>query len=92
MVIYSKGKLGIKTSSRRFKKDIRTMGDSSAPLYRLRPVAFRYKEPELNGERPTQYGLNAEEVDKVYPELVIRDESGKIQGVHYDELAPMLLN
>ena len=39
-----------------------------------------------------QYGLIAEEVDKVYPELVIRDEAGKIQGVRYDELAPMLLN
>jgi hypothetical protein len=38
-----------------------------------------------------QYGLIAEEVDKVYPELVIRDETGKIQGVRYDELAPMLL-
>ena len=39
-----------------------------------------------------QYGLIAEEVDKVYPELVIRDEAGKIQGVRYDELAPILLN
>jgi hypothetical protein len=39
-----------------------------------------------------QYGLIAEEVDKVYPELVIRDDAGKIQGVRYDELAPMLLN
>jgi len=51
-------------------------------------VTFKLKS-DPNGTR--QYGLIAEEVDKVYPELVIRDNSGKIQGVHYEELAPMLL-
>lgn len=92
VVINSKGQLGIKTSSRRFKDNIQAMGESSKRLYRLKPVTFRYKEPETNGKRPVQYGLIAEEVDKTYPELVIRDDSGKIQGVRYDELAPMLLN
>jgi len=55
----------------------------------LRPVTFHLKS-DPHGE--VQYGLIAEEVDKVYPELVIRNESGRIEGVRYDELAPMLLN
>lgn len=92
VVIDSKGKLGVATSSRRYKDDIRTMGESSDGLYKLRPVAFRYKEPEANGEKPVQYGLIAEEVAKVYPELVFRDDKGMILGVRYDELAPLLLN
>jgi phage shock protein A len=54
----------------------------------LRPVTFRYK---TDPKSVRQYGLIAEEVDRVYPELVIRDDSGKIMGVHYEELAPMLL-
>jgi hypothetical protein len=56
---------------------------------RLRPVSFHLKT-DPNGA--VQYGLIAEEVNKVYPELVIRDDKGKIQGVRYDELGPMLLN
>ena len=92
VVINAKGQLGVKTSSRRYKDDIRSIGDSSDGLYQLHPVTFRYKEPEPDGLKPIQYGLIAEEVAKVYPELVIRDERGEIQGVRYDELAPMLLN
>jgi phage shock protein A len=61
----------------------------SEKLAQLRPVTFHYKT-DPNGVR--QYGLIAEEVDQVYPELVIRDPKGAIQGVHYEELAPMLLN
>ena len=65
------------------------MGEASAPLQQLRPVTFHLKaEPQ----GALQYGLIAEEVSKVYPDLVIRDEDGTIQGVRYDELAPMLLN
>jgi phage shock protein A len=55
----------------------------------LRPVIFQLKTDSV-GTR--QYGLIAEEVAKVYPELVIRDELGNIQGIRYEELAPMLLN
>jgi len=55
----------------------------------LRPVSFHLKTDPAGA---VQYGLIAEEVDKVYPELVIRDDTGKMQGVRYDELAPMLLN
>jgi hypothetical protein len=61
----------------------------SRKLEQLRPVTFHLKT-DPNGV--AQYGLIAEEVDKVYPELVIRDADGKIQGVRYEELAPMLLN
>jgi uncharacterized protein involved in exopolysaccharide biosynthesis len=65
------------------------MGSDTAKLGQLRPVSFRLKS-DATGTR--QYGLIAEEVAKVYPELVIRDETGRIDGVRYDELAPMLLN
>jgi hypothetical protein len=65
------------------------MGSDSTKLEQLRPVSFKLKS-DATGTR--QYGLIAEEVDKIYPELVIRDDAGKIQGVRYDELAPMLLN
>jgi hypothetical protein len=65
------------------------MGASTGKLDELRPVTFQYKT-DPQGAR--QYGLIAEEVAKVYPELVVRDAKGKIISVRYDELAPMLLN
>jgi hypothetical protein len=65
------------------------MPAQSAKLSQLHPVTFRYK---TDASATPQYGLIAEEVAKVYPELVIRDEKGRIDGVRYDELAPMLLN
>ena len=58
-------------------------------LQQVRPVTFHLKNDPHGA---VQFGLIAEEVDKVYPELVIRDDAGKVQGVRYDELAPMLLN
>jgi hypothetical protein len=58
-------------------------------LQRLRPVSFHLKSDPKGA---VQYGLIAEEVAKVYPELVTRDKKGQIEGVRYDELAPMLLN
>jgi Chaperone of endosialidase len=87
--VTSTGQLGVQASSERYKTDVATMPALSAKLDLLRPVTFHYKT-DPKGLR--QYGLIAEEVDKVYPELVIRDDSGRIQGVHYEELAPMLLN
>ena len=87
--VTSTGQLGVQASSERYKTDIAPMPDLSEKLSQLRPVTFHYKT-DPNGVR--QYGLIAEEVDKVSPELVIRDETGKIQGVHYEELAPMLLS
>jgi hypothetical protein len=65
------------------------MGTASNRLQELRPVTFKLK---TNPEGPIQYGLIAEEVAKVYPELVIRNPKGQIEGVRYEELAPMLLS
>ena len=79
-------------SSRRFKKDIHDMDQASSALMRLRPVTFRYKKAYANGERPVQYGLIAEEVDEVYPELVVKNEEGQVQTVQYHKLNSMLLN
>ena len=65
------------------------MSAHSRGLFQLRPVIFRYKE-DAQGER--QYGLIAEEVAKVYPELVTRGASGEVETVRYHEVIPMLLN
>jgi hypothetical protein len=89
VVVSSTGQLGVTVSSERFKTAIVPMGSDTSKLGQLRPVSFRLKS-DATGTR--QYGLIAEEVAKVYPELVIRDQSGRIDGVRYDELAPMLLN
>jgi hypothetical protein len=83
------GQLGVLSSSERYKTEIASMGGSTQKLHELRPVSFHLKSDPRGA---IQYGLIAEEVAKVYPELVIRDEAGTIQGVRYDEIAPMLLN
>jgi hypothetical protein len=87
--VTSSGQLGVLASSERFKTEVAPMGSATALLQELRPVTFQLK---TDPSATRQYGLIAEEVDKVYPELVIRDRDGKIQGVRYEELAPMLLN
>ena len=87
--INSNGRLGVLASSERYKTAIAPMGSNSAKLQQLRPVTFHLK---ADPKGALQYGLIAEEVARVYPELVIRNESGRIDGVRYDELAPMLLN
>jgi Chaperone of endosialidase len=85
----SAGRLSAGTSSERFKTAIVSMGSNTAKLGLLRPVTFKLKSDATSTR---QYGLIAEEVAKVYPELVIRNSAGRIDGVRYDELAPMLLN
>jgi hypothetical protein len=87
--ITSKGQLGVLASSERYKTAIQPIGSNTEKLRQLRPVSFHLK---TDPDGAVQYGLIAEEVAKVYPELVTRDDTGKIQGVRYDELAPMLLN
>jgi len=89
VLVDSAGQLGTVSSSKRFKTDITPMGPNTAKLQQLRPVTFYYK---TDTQRTLRYGLIAEEVAKVYPELVVRDQNGRIDGVRYDELAPMLLN
>jgi hypothetical protein len=89
VVVDSTGQLGTMSSSERFKTDIAPMASSTGKLEQLRPVTFHYKS-DTHGT--LRYGLIAEEVATVYPELVVRDTTGRIDGVRYDELAPMLLN
>jgi hypothetical protein len=82
------GQLGVIASSERFKTDVADMGAAASRLDDLRPVTFRLR---ADAGGTTQYGLIAEEVARVYPELVIRDAQGQASGVRYEELAPMLL-
>ena len=79
-------------SSRRFKEDIHDMDSASSALMRLRPATFRYKKVYANGDRTMQYGLIAEEVAEVYPELVVHNDEGQVQTVQYHKLNSMLLN
>ena len=85
------GQLGIQGSSRRFKEQIADMGDASSKLFDLRPVTFFYKPQYDDGSHHLQYGLIAEEVAKVYPEMVAYDKDGQPFTVLYQMLAPMLL-
>ena len=92
VVVNSSGQLGVVSSSRRYKEDIRSMGAASDRLLALRPVTFRYKKADENGRKPEQYGLIAEEVAKVMPELVVYNDKGQPETVAYQTLAPLLLN
>jgi hypothetical protein len=90
--VNSSGRLGTTPSSRRFKEQIADMGDSSSKLFQLRPVTFFYKPQYDDGSHLLQYGLIAEEVAKVYPEMVAYEKDGTPYTVKYQLLAPLLLN
>ena len=92
VVIDYDGQLGTVSSSRRLKEDIHDMGDTSSGLLRLRPVTFRYRKPFADGSKPIEYGLIAEEVAEVYPDLVAHSADGQIETVKYQVLDSMLLN
>jgi hypothetical protein len=89
VLIDATGRLGVPLSSARYKRDIETMGTRSEGVLKLRPVTFAYTH-DLQGVR--QYGLIAEEVAAVYPELVTHTATGEVQAVRYQELIPMLVN
>ena len=91
VLIDSQGQLETASSSRRFKDDIADMGGLAEGLQRLRPVQFRYRQPFADGSTPVQYGLIAEEVAEVYPELVARSADGSIETVKYHVLPTLLL-
>ena len=91
VLINSDHKLGTNTSSKRFKQDIKTMDKASEALFSLKPVSFRYKK-EIDPAGTSQLGLVAEEVEKVNPDLVVRDKEGKPYSVRYDQVNAMLLN
>ena len=92
VVINSSGQLGVSSSSRRYKDEIKPMGDASNPLKQLRPVTFHYKQAEQDGSKPLQYGLIAEEVAEVMPDLVVYNEDGTPESVAYQVLPSLLLN
>ena len=89
--VNSSGKLGTITSSARFKEDIRPIGNASEVILALKPVRFRYKK-EIDPQGIPNFGLIAEEVEKVNPDLIIRDPEGKAHTVRYEQINAMLLN
>jgi uncharacterized coiled-coil protein SlyX len=88
-LIDSAGQLGTVSSSRRYKKEIKPMEKASEAILALKPVTFHYKSDETN--RP-EFGLIAEDVAEVNPDLVVRDDNGEIYTVRYDAVNAMLLN
>jgi Chaperone of endosialidase len=92
VLIDSSGQLGTVSSSRRYKEDIHDMADASRRVLQLRPVTFRYTQAYGDGSKPQQFGLIAEEVVEVFPELAVRDANGQIDTVHYETLNVLLLN
>ena len=89
--VNSDGKLGTIMSSRRFKKDIKPMDKASEAILALQPVTFRYKK-DFDPTGIAQFGLVAEDVAKVNPDLVVGDKEGKPYSVRYDQVNAMLLN
>jgi hypothetical protein len=85
------GQLGTAPSSQRFKDEIEPMDKASEAILALKPVTFRYKK-DLDPDKIPQFGLIAEEVAKVNPDLVVRDKDGKPYSVRYDQVNAMLLN
>jgi hypothetical protein len=89
VIVSNTGQLGTQLSSARYKRDIHPLGAQSQKLHQLRPVTYRYKQDPQGVQ---QYGLVAEEVAGVYPELVLTGEQGEIEGVQYQGLIPLLVN
>jgi len=91
VLVDANGQLGTASSSARAKEQIRDMGEASSALWKLRPVTFRYKG-QSQGSNPLHFGLIAEEVDEVLPELVVHRPTGEAETVLYHEMPAMLLN
>jgi hypothetical protein len=91
VVVNANGRLGVTASSARFKEAIKPMDKASEAILALKPVSFRYK-PELDPDGIPQFGLIAEQVEKVNPHLVARDADGKVNTVRYEAVNAMLLN
>jgi hypothetical protein len=91
VVVDSQGRLGVVPSSKRFKEAIEPMDNTSEAVFALKPVTFRYKK-ELDPKKIPQFGLIAEDVEKIDPDLVVRDAEGKVSSVRYEAVNAMLLN
>src|SRR5437773_1563758 len=89
--VNSVNKIGTLVSSRRFKNEIKLMDKPSEPILALKPVTFRYKK-EIEPNGAIMFGLIAEEVEKVDPDLVTRNDKGEVETVRYDAVNAMLLN
>jgi trimeric autotransporter adhesin len=85
------GLLGHEFSSQRYKEEIKPMGNASEALFALKPVTYRYKK-EIDASRSRDYGLVAEEVAKINPNLAVRDGKGRIESIRYNAINAMLLN
>jgi hypothetical protein len=92
VVIDSAGQLGTTSSSARFKTEIKPMDKASEAILELKPMTFHYKSHKSNTTGRPQFGLIAEDVAKVNPDLVVRDPNGQIYTVRYDAVNAMLLN
>jgi len=88
----SDGKLGHSLSSRRYKEDIKSMGDASELIYKLKPVTYRVKKNLENTSENLDYGLIAEDVAELDPKLAIRDGKGQIESLRYMAIYNMMLN
>jgi trimeric autotransporter adhesin len=91
VLVEGDGHLGVATSSQRFKEEVKPIAKTSEALFSLKPVTFRYKK-EIDPTGTSQFGLVAEEVEKVNPDLIVRDKEGKPYSVRYDQVNAMLLN
>jgi hypothetical protein len=89
VLIDTQGQLGTISSSRRYKKEIKPMDSASEAILALKPVTFHYRS---DASGTPQFGLIAEDVAEVNPDLVVRDENGEIYTVRYDAVNAMLLN
>ena len=92
VVVNAAGQLGVVASSRRYKEDIRPMADASDRIMQLEPVTFHYKQAAPDGSQPLQYGLIAEQVAGVYPELAVYNKDGQVETLQYQQLPALLLN
>jgi len=87
----AQGKVGFITSSRRYKHDIEPMGDASESLYALKPVTFRYNG-DIDPAHVKMFGLIAEDVAQISPELAVRNAEGEVIAIRSDSINAMLLN
>ena len=91
VLVSGSGQLGVMGSSQRFKDDIKPMDKASEAILALKPVTFHYKKA-IDPQESPQFGLVAEDVEKVNPDLVVRDADGKVYTVRYEAVNAMLLN
>jgi hypothetical protein len=92
VLIDSDGQMGTNLMTAASMEDIQEMADASSRLLNLRPVTFHNKKAYKDGSKPLDYGLVAEEVAQVYPDLAVKSKDGKLVNVQYQKLTPMLLN